>query len=389
MEAGKRELTGRYSLIQGFYWMNYSVLSGFVSVYMLDHGLNNAQIGAMIAVAGAAAALLQPVTAAYADRRDAPPLTRILGALLAVFLVFAAALNLLYHRSALMVVPVYCACLMLLQVMTPLVHSVGMETLNRGDALRFSFARGMGSLLYAVVTYLMGWLLPRTGTRLIPAAMFALYAALLALVCTYPLRPRPQDYASSARKGDGARFLARYPSYRWVLVGVAGLFLSHGIFNSFCYQIVLSKGGGEQEMGTALALACVFELPVMFGFDRLKRYFSPRTMMGVTGIFFFLKAVGTYISPNIPLFYVTQVFQICAWGLIAVCSVEYVNQEMRPEDVVKGQAWFTTMNTLGVILGSLLGGVLLDNFGVPGMIALSIAASAAGAVVLILALRKG
>jgi len=112
-------------------------------------------------------------------------------------------------------------------------------------------------------------------------------------------------------------------------------------------------------------------------------------MMGVTGIFFFLKAVGTYISPNIPLFYVTQVFQICAWGLIAVCSVEYVNQEMRPEDVVKGQAWFTTMNTLGVILGSLLGGVLLDNFGVPGMIALSIAASAAGAVVLILALRKG
>ena len=51
-----------------------------------------------------------------------------------------------------------------------------------------------------------------------------------------------------------------------LLVGLVLIFISHAVLNSFTYQIVLDRGGDSQSMGTAMALASLIELPVMFLF---------------------------------------------------------------------------------------------------------------------------
>lgn len=43
-------LTLRYSFIQGFYWMNFSAIMGFASLYLLDSGFSNTEIGMIMAV---------------------------------------------------------------------------------------------------------------------------------------------------------------------------------------------------------------------------------------------------------------------------------------------------------------------------------------------------
>ena len=57
-----------YSAIQGFYWMGYASIMGFASVFLLNVGFDNSQVGLLIAAAGLLSALLQPLAAAYADR---------------------------------------------------------------------------------------------------------------------------------------------------------------------------------------------------------------------------------------------------------------------------------------------------------------------------------
>ncbi|MFR1516072.1 MAG: hypothetical protein ACLSTT_01955 [Evtepia gabavorous] len=43
-----RFLTSHYAWIQGCYWMAYCILLSFSSVYLLDQGFSNTQIGLLL-----------------------------------------------------------------------------------------------------------------------------------------------------------------------------------------------------------------------------------------------------------------------------------------------------------------------------------------------------
>ena len=60
--------TPQFTLIQGLYWMAYCILVSFSSVYLLERGFSNSQIGLLISVSSILSAVLQPVAAARADR---------------------------------------------------------------------------------------------------------------------------------------------------------------------------------------------------------------------------------------------------------------------------------------------------------------------------------
>ena len=62
-----RFLTSHYAWIQGCYWMAYCILLSFSSVYLLDQGFSNTQIGLLLGLSGLLTALLQPFVGARAD----------------------------------------------------------------------------------------------------------------------------------------------------------------------------------------------------------------------------------------------------------------------------------------------------------------------------------
>ena len=81
-------LTARYSLIMAFYWSNFAVLSNYASVYLLGRGMNNTEIGIMIAAASLLAALTQPLLGAFADNPRSPSVKNILIALIIFYYKF-------------------------------------------------------------------------------------------------------------------------------------------------------------------------------------------------------------------------------------------------------------------------------------------------------------
>ena len=56
----KKHLSVRYGTIQGCYWMGYAALMGYASVYLLEKGFTNTQIGLLTAVGCIVSAVLHP-----------------------------------------------------------------------------------------------------------------------------------------------------------------------------------------------------------------------------------------------------------------------------------------------------------------------------------------
>lgn len=370
-----------YALIQSFFWVCYAAVMGFVSMYLLQAGFDNSQVGLMIAVAGLLSALLQPVVAAYADR----PGSMSLGALIRLsgLATLACALGLIFIRgNKALTGLLYGLSMVLLQLTTPLVNALGIATVNSGEKMNFGVARGFGSLGYAAAAYLIGLLAQRFGAVTVPICMAAGFAFMVLSVTGYG--PVKRENAPAAERGKKGGFLRRYPRYAAVLAGLVLIFVSHVVLNSFIYQIVEFKGGGSQEMGVAMAFASLIELPIMFLFGWMLKKARCHVWFRLAGVFFFLKCLGTLLCGDIPGFYAVQLFQMFGWALMTVSSVFYINAIMAPEDSVKGQACFTMSMTLGNVVGAIAAGRILDAFGVQAMLAFGTASALAGAVIVLI-----
>lgn len=378
----KRDFTANYAFVQGAFWMCYASVMGFVSLYLLDAGLDNSRVGLLIAAAGLLSALGQPVAAAYADRPGSISLRNLLRLSAAVTLLCTCGL-LCVRGSIPLTGLMYMLCMILLQMTTPFVNSLGVETLNSGEKLNFGIARGLGSLGYAAGAWVIGALADRFGAAAVPASMMIIYALLLLSALIYPQTRRTDLRNVSSGKSERS-FLARYPRYTLILAGCTLIFVSHVVLNNFTYQIVVSKGGSSAEMGTGMALASALELPTMFGFSYMLKKARCDFWFRISGIFFTLKCLFTLLCTDMAGFYAVQLFQPLGWGLITVSSVYYISAIMAPEDAVKGQACYTVSMTLGNVLGALVCGRILDALGVQAMLLFGTGAGLAGALILLI-----
>lgn len=380
-----------YSGIQGFFWINFAALLGFTSVYLLDAGFDNTQIGILIAIAGTISAILQPVIASYADQPNSPSLKKILIFLILLSFVLVIGMLLCYRRYMVLTGLLYGGGITILQIMTPLINSLGMETINQKKSLNFGLARGLGSAAYAVGAYLLGIGVKQSSPLFIPVSMLFTYGLLLAFILSFPFeKAHKSAYSADTNKNSSSpiHFFKRYPRFTLVLGGCIFIYISHILINTFLFQIVENKGGGSEEMGFIMALAAMLELPTMFLFGYAVKKIRCDFLFRITGIFFFLKTFTTLLAPNLTVLYAVQVFQMFGWALLTVASVYYVNALMKEQDAIKGQAYMTMTYTLGTVFGSLIGGPFLDIAGVDAMLIAASASAAIGMVILLFASEK-
>ncbi len=373
--------TAGYAAIQSFFWMCYASIMGFVSMYLLQAGFDNSQVGILIAGAGLLSALLQPVVAAYADKPGSLSLGRLIT--LSGGAALACGVGLVLSRGSMAVTGLlYTGCMVLLQMTTPLVNAMGIAAVNSGEKLDFGIARGFGSLGYAAAAYLIGLLANRFGPVTVPVCMGLGFALMLASVKAFGTVDFKAGDAEKKPASKGG-FLGRYPRYAVVLVGLVLIFVSHVVLNSFTFQIVQAKGGTSREMGVAMAFASLIELPVMFLFGWMLKKAKSHVWFRISGVFFFLKCLGTLLCTNIAGFYAVQLFQIFGWALMTVSAVFYINAIMAPEDSVKGQAFYTMSMTLGNVLGAIVAGRILDALGVQAMLVFGTVSALVGAVIVL------
>ena len=362
-----KNLTPSYAVIQGLYWMYFAAIMSFSGFFLLSGGFTNTQIGILAAIAGLLSAVLQPVLAGYADQPQSPSLKKLIQML--YFLQLILVIGLFLSHSLILTGLLYGSSIALLQLMTPFINSLGMESINQGHSLNFGLARGMGSVAYACICYILGIITVKAGPVSIPITVIVLTLLSLGILILFPFSKAKSDSTAtnapkSSSDSNPILFFRKYKRFSLVLLG--------------CIFI------GSAEMGTASAIAAICELPTLFLFGYIIRKFRCDLLLKTAGIFFTIKALGTLLAPGIPVFYGVQIFQMLGWGLMTAASVYYVNALMEPEDAIKGQAYFTMAYTLGSVLGSFLGGTLIDLAGVHAMLLFSTVSAFIGALIVLI-----
>ena len=112
------------------------------------------------------------------------------------------------------------------------------------------------------------------------------------------------------------------------------------------------------------------------------------TLLKLSSVFFTVKTLGVLLSGNIYHVYAAHITQLLSFAIFVPASVYYINNLMPDNDKIKGQAYMTTTITLGGVLGSLLGGTLIDALSVPSMLLIATVISALGTLLMILFTEK-
>lgn len=392
MKYSARKLTAQYALTQAAYWMVFCGLYTFSTVYLLSRGLSSSKIGIVVACGNLIGFVLQPYISGLADRFEHLTLHWLIEVLIGI-MIASIVLLLLVPNVFFFVFLLFVVADALLQVLQPLLNSLSIYYVNAGINVDFGIARGVGSLSFAVMSSMLGVLCDRFGADASMIAAVVLLVAVFCLVLSMPaIRQAEQEKVRVS--DDNPRetlsltaFLLRYRRFSLVLVASVLIFTFHNMYNSYLIQVVREIGGTSTQMGTALTIAACCELPAMFGFSLIAKRFSSSRLMMFAAVMFTVKAFATYLAGNIPGLYASMVLQMFSFAVITPASVYYVNEVMSEEHRYTGQALMVGTSTVSGVIGSLLGGFLLEVTDCHSMLLVGCLISVAGTVLMIAAVR--
>ena len=394
MNLSEKKLNIYYSFLQIAYWVTSAVVFCFTTVFLQFRGYSNYEIGIVFAVGNIIGFVSQPLIAGYIDRSDRRTLLRCIRitAVLAVLLMLAVYL---LPSGSVSLIVAYALLVAGNTLLNPLCISLSFYIESWGCGINFSRARALGSLSFAVCNVILGMLVQRVSENAVPTA-FILFSSLLGLATLLFVPgdrahraafPERRAQAAVERPSGLLEFARENRRFMLFLLGTATLYFTHGMIGNFMIEFIRSIGGGSEDMGNVLAFMTVVEVPVMLLFGRLTRRFRCSSLLRFAVIMFTVKELMIYLASSLPALYAAEALQAFSFALFVPASVRYVDEVIAKHNAVKGQAFVTSMMTLGSIFASYIGGLLLDT-STPGFTLLvGVIVSAVGTLIMLGAIQ--
>lgn len=394
MNLSEKKLNIDYSLLQIAYWVTSAVVFCFTTVFLQFRGYSNYEIGIVFAVGNIIGFVIQPLIAGYVDRSNRRTLLRCIRitAVLAVFLMLAVYL---LPSGSVSLIGAYALLVAGNTLLNPLCISLSFYIESWGCGINFSRARALGSLSYATCNVILGMLVQRVSENSVPMA-FITFSALLGFATllfvpgdrTYRAAPTAQQSQVMTEKPSGLLEFARENKrFMLFLLGTATLYFTHGMIGNFMIEFIRNIGGGSEDMGNVLAFMTVVEVPVMLLFERLTQRFRCSSLLRFAVVMFTVKELMIYFSSSIPALYAAEALQAFSFALFVPASVRYVDEVISKHNAVKGQAFVTSMMTLGSIFASYIGGLLLDTSTPKFTLLIGVIVSAVGTLIMLGAIQ--
>lgn len=394
----KKILNFEYGTIQGTYWMYYGVIMSFSSIFLLGKNYTNSEIGIILALSSILAVVLQMLLADIADRSkkiSSIGITEII----TVGLLFATATMLVFTGKSLILSIIFIvigACLTALQ---PLINSTAFYISKSGYEINFGITRAGGSIAYAILCALLGYIVTLYGIQSIPVAgVVVLTLLLLSLALTKKSYKRSisQNTAfSNIIKNDENKetisfndFIKRNKMFIIFSLGIVGVFFENSVFNNYLIQILLNVGGNSSQMGNLFSFMAILELPCLIFFSQLRRRFSCQSLLKVASVAFTFKVFIVFMAKSVAFIYFGFLFQLISFPIFLSASVHLVDEVMDKGEAVKGQALITGMITLSNIFASLIGGAILDLSGASLLLFISTIICILGTIVVFASVDK-
>lgn len=398
MEKKKKGFwTLRYAGINMSYFAVFCGIHAYASVFLLDKGFTNTQIGLCLAIANILSVFVQPYFAGLIDKQG--KLTnRNVSAIATLLLILGSILLLVIKNSAVAIFVIYALIYMIQMSYQPLIIAMNFEYEQAGCNIAFGLARGLGSAGFAVTSALIGGVVARHGVDVLQIMDILILCLSLILILTF-VKPRGANAeALNAHSDDtdinnGAHnnvidFAKEYPMFVVFLIATVCFFFAHNAINDYLIQIITPLGGNEAQMGYAIFIAALLELPTMALISVIIKKISPQALLTFAGVMFLVKMIILTLATGMVGVYISEACQMGAYAVFIPVAAYYVNQTMAAADQVKGQAYVNCGITLGGVFSGVICGRILDAYGPKTMLVIGCVVTVIGIVLTCVAVRK-
>ena len=393
-------LNSLYTLAQGMYWMIVCCAISMGSAYLSNRGYSTFAIGLLFALAYLFAAIVQQVVSVATDNStnfNVLDVLIILGGLsiLDLLVAFSAV-----HKGFLISVTFLIGA-MLATIIQPFLNALNFYIQRQGYRMNYGVARASGSFFFFLMSLIVGFFMKTVSVKAAPLFGFLVSILFTGIISWIYKELKDEGKTSkevfdplAEKKSDGfeykglRNFVIKYKMFFIYLIGVVCIFFGHIVVNNFLYQITVNVGGNEATNGGLLALQAIVELPAMIFFSVLRDKFGSKRLLAVSGIFYLLKIFFTAIATSIGMLYFSMLFQSLAFALFIPASVHFVDEIMPEKDAVKGQAFVTIAMSISSLIGSVLGGMIINLLGVSASLYFATFVTFVGVIVSILGLVR-
>lgn len=384
-----RSVNIKYSLLQGIYFVGFCTVMGYAAVYLGSIGMSSSLIGIVLAIANILTSIAQPVLGGFVDKSNVS-MKKVLMIMFGLCSVLSVLL-MLASKVTFLAAALFIAVSTILYTTMPLVNSLAFAFQKQGIDVKFGVARGIGSVAYALASLVLGNVVKAVSPTLMPLAYIIIFLGILPLIRSFKMPEEEIDEVIEeeiVEKENTGAFIKKHFKFMIFLAGFVLVYFDHTIINNFFITVIENVGGNTGDMGNAVFLAAMLELPTMALFEKYKNKINIKNTIVISAVFFTLKHTLTYFATNMFMIYLAQATQMLAYALFIPASVYYVDKLFDAKDAVKGQALVTTSMTVSGVLASFLGGILLDNMGVYETLFLGLVLSAVGTIVMIITVEN-
>ena len=381
--TSRRSLTPLYCLHQAAYFFSMAGISAFAVTYLMTRGFGAAQIGVMLAMTNILSCILQPVIGSHVDRTSVSLLQKIIPAFLIAAFLALFCVELL--RLPLAVTGLlYIAGYLSFSITLPLFNPLCAHYAKNGWHINYGAGNGTGSLSFSFASLGFGYIIAGLGTRaMMLVVMFFIWVQLL-IVLRYPkvADAAPASGAHSVQSLSVSAFACRYRFFMATMIGVMCLAACHAMAENYLIQIFERIGGGSENVGVALFLACITAAPFMIFFERIQKKTGVIILLRLCGVFYIVKAALLVAAPSIVSVYLIELLQTCTYAFLYPSLYYLVVQRISSEDMAKGQTLASSIFTLGMALGNSLGGVAIERLGLSVMLIIAACIAIAGTLLI-------
>ncbi|HTX78312.1 MAG TPA: MFS transporter [Longilinea sp.] len=337
-------------------------ISPFMTLFYRQQGMSGTQIGLLATLSALTAMIIAPVWTRLGGAGDR--LRRTLQIML-----FGTLLMLLWlsqQTTFLTLAIVLCMLELFSAAVTPASDSLASGILAQTPGDGFGSVRVFGSLGWALVAFLGGWLIQRTG-------MFSGFAAAavglgVSVLILFRVRVPVAEADNNREVGSQRHWFSLAALHNPALLGFASALSAYwlvqiGLIN---FEPIYMKqlGAGEAVIGLASTVGAAVEVGGMLLADRMVRRYGSKKVLSISFLISTAAMLLVLIFPAVATILLIHAIDGIAFSFLAVSSVVFISQSTCPQETATAMALITvTLYSLSSMIGSSLSGLVFDAFG--------------------------
>jgi PPP family 3-phenylpropionic acid transporter len=351
----------------------------FINLFFERQGLNGTQIGLIGTIGAVTALIAAPFIGQLSDQSRNPR------GLLQFTLIISAFIYLIMSQQSAFI-PIALLTIFATAAdsgIGPLSTMLALDTGIKGQEKKFGSVRVWGSLGWAIVVLLAGFLIEELGLF----TSFAGYAimAVISAGVLFLLKPKAkkEDKPPPTSKRTLIKSILSDRAMVGLAISLVLLWTARSGIWMFQALYLDMLGAGEGLIGITSMVGSIIELPAMFMADRIAQRRGSHQLLRMTYLLYAFTAGLVLLSPNIPTIIFSEAIGGIAYSFLLVSVVMFINERTPIGQTATVLALYTvTLNGLTRMFSSPLSGAIFDRFGPYWLYAIALTGCAAAWIVL-------